>query len=73
MPGSKKVRKQAKFLANFVLYATNKESDIESKIFEIHNRAKVLHDTIEHGNRILGMINDRALHAAKQLSVKEKV
>ena len=72
-PGSKRVRKQAKFLANFILYATNKESDIEDKVIEIQNRAKILHDMIEKKNEILQAINDKALHIAKQLSIKEKL
>lgn len=71
--GSKRVRKQAKFLANFILYATNKESDIEDKVIEIQNRAKILHDMVEKKNEILQAINDKALHIAKQLSIKEKV
>ncbi|XP_033197370.1 uncharacterized protein LOC117160611 [Bombus vancouverensis nearcticus] len=72
-PGSKRVRKQAKFLANFILYATNKESDIEDKVIEIQNRAKILHDMVEKKNEILQAINDKALHIAKQLSIKEKL
>ncbi|XP_068975173.1 kinetochore protein Nuf2 homolog [Bombus flavifrons] len=72
-PGSKRVRKQAKFLANFILYATNKESDIEDKVIEIQNRAKILHDMVEKKNEILQAINDKALHVAKQLSIKEKL
>ncbi|XP_003693668.2 probable kinetochore protein nuf2 [Apis florea] len=71
-PGSKKVRKQAKFLANFILYATNKESDIEDKVNEIQSRAKILHDMLEKKNEILETRKDRALHVAKQLSSKEK-
>ncbi|OAD62054.1 hypothetical protein WN48_07707 [Eufriesea mexicana] len=71
-PGSKKVRKQAKFLANFILYATNKESDIEDKISEIQNRAKILNDILEKKNETLKARNDKALHVAKQLSSKEK-
>lgn len=71
--GSKRVRKQAKFLANFILYATNKESDIEDKVIEIQNRAKILHDMVEKKNEILQAINDKALHISKQLSIKEKV
>ncbi|XP_012244193.1 probable kinetochore protein nuf2 [Bombus impatiens] len=72
-PGSKRVRKQAKFLANFILYATNKESDIEDKVIEIQNRAKILHDMVEKKNEILQAINDKALHISKQLSIKEKL
>ncbi|XP_006612596.2 probable kinetochore protein nuf2 [Apis dorsata] len=71
-PGSKKVRKQAKFLANFILYATNKESDIEDKVNEIQSRAKILHDMLQKKNEILETRKDRALHVAKQLSSKEK-
>lgn len=55
------------------MYATNKESDIEDKVNEIQNRAKILHDMLEKKNEILETRKDRALHVAKQLSLKEKV
>ncbi|KAK1116437.1 hypothetical protein K0M31_019054 [Melipona bicolor] len=71
-PGSKKVRKQAKFLANFILYATNKESDIEEKVNEIQNRAKILHDILEKKNETEEAINNNTQHVKKQLSIKEK-
>lgn len=71
--GSKKLRKQAKFLANFILYATNKESDIEEKVNEIQNRAKILHDILEKKNETVEAINNNTQHIKKQLSTKEKV
>ncbi|XP_043525154.1 probable kinetochore protein nuf2 [Frieseomelitta varia] len=71
-PGSKKVRKQAKFLANFILYATNKESDIEEKVNEIQNRAKILHDILEKKNETEEAINNNTQHVKKQLLIKEK-
>ena len=71
--GSKKVRKQAKFLANFILYATNKESDIEEKVNEIQNRAKILHDILEKKNETEEAINNNTQHVKKQLLIKEKV
>ncbi|XP_076248302.1 uncharacterized protein LOC143188117 [Calliopsis andreniformis] len=71
-PGLKRIRKQAKFLANFILYATNKESDIQDKINEIQNKAKMLQDMLEKKNELLKSRNDRALHTAKQLSLKDK-
>lgn len=71
--GSKKVRKQAKFLANFILYTTNKESDIEEKVNEIQNRAKILHDIFEKKNETEEAINNNTQHVKKQLLIKEKV
>ena len=71
-PGSKKIRKFAKFLANFILFANNKESDIEEQINEIQNRAKLLHDMIEKKNEVLQTKNEKALYIGKQLSLKEK-
>ncbi|XP_076170101.1 uncharacterized protein LOC143148082 [Ptiloglossa arizonensis] len=72
-PGSKRVRKQAKFLANFILYATTKsETDIKDKVNEIKNKAKILNDMLEKKNELLKMINDKALHTAKQLSLKDQ-
>ena len=71
-PGSKRIRKQAKFLANFILYATNKESEMIDKISEIQQKAKMLQDMLDRKNELLKDINDKALHTAKQLSLKEK-
>ena len=71
-PGSKRIRKQAKFLANFILYVTNKESEMNDKIFEIQQKAKMMQDTLDRKNELLKDINDKALHTAKQLSLKEK-
>lgn len=71
-PGSKKVRKHAKLLVNFILYATNKESDIADEISKIQNKGKLLHETIEKKNEIIQAKNEKALSTAKHLSVKEK-
>ncbi|XP_054013416.1 uncharacterized protein LOC128895139 [Hylaeus anthracinus] len=71
-PGSKRVRKQAKFLANFILYATTKESDIKDKISKIKNKVKTLQDIIDRKNEAIEMINNKALHTAKQLSLKNQ-
>ncbi|CAK9797818.1 hypothetical protein ANTQUA_LOCUS1352 [Anthophora quadrimaculata] len=71
-PGSKRLRKQAKFLANFILYANNKELDIKDKVCEIQHKAKVLHDMLEKKNETLKTINDKALYISKQLSSKDK-
>ncbi|CAK9803057.1 hypothetical protein ANTPLA_LOCUS3432 [Anthophora plagiata] len=71
-PGSKRLRKQAKFLANFILYANNKELDIKDKVCEIEHKAKVLHDILEKKNETLKTINDKALYIGKQLSSKDK-
>ncbi|XP_017792243.1 PREDICTED: S phase cyclin A-associated protein in the endoplasmic reticulum-like [Habropoda laboriosa] len=72
-PSSKRIRRQAKFLANFILYANNKELDIKDKVCHIQHRAKVLHDILEKKNETLEAINDKALYIAKKLSSKEKL
>ncbi|KAI4487410.1 hypothetical protein M0804_005559 [Polistes exclamans] len=39
--GSKKICKVTRYLANFILYVTNKESNILSPINEIHSKANI--------------------------------
>lgn len=71
-PGSKRIRRLAKFLANFILYTTNKVSDIQDRVDEIRDKAKLYQDMIDKKNKIKETINDKALHNATQLSLKEK-
>ncbi|XP_076622601.1 uncharacterized protein LOC143342518 [Colletes latitarsis] len=71
-PGSKRIRKQAKFFANFILYATTKQSDIKDKVDEIKNKEKIFQDLIDRKNELFKMLNDKALHTAKQLSLKNQ-
>ncbi|XP_046833401.1 probable kinetochore protein nuf2 [Vespa crabro] len=70
--GSKRIRKFARYLANFILYATNKESDMEDIIKEIHSKAKKLEELQERKKSILTIKNEKAMNIAKQLSLKEK-
>ncbi|XP_076760040.1 uncharacterized protein LOC143428792 [Xylocopa sonorina] len=70
-PGSKRVRRQAKYLANFILYATNKETDLKDQISEIQGRVKLLQDLLGEKNKVLQTVKDKALHIAKQLSLKD--
>ncbi|KAG7187754.1 hypothetical protein KM043_016799 [Ampulex compressa] len=71
-PGPKRIRKQAKFLANFVLYTNNKISDIQSQIDKIKSKGKELDDISNKREEILEEINKKALLNAKQQSLKEK-
>ncbi|CAL7935587.1 unnamed protein product [Xylocopa violacea] len=70
-PGSKRVRRQAKYLANFILYATNKETDLKDQISEIQDRVKLLQDLLGEKDKVLQAVKDKALHIAKQLSLKD--
>ncbi|KZC04779.1 PREDICTED: myosin heavy chain, non-muscle-like [Dufourea novaeangliae] len=72
-PGSKRIHKQAKFLSNFILYATTKESDIGDKIIEIQNKAKILHDILEKKKEVIKARKYKEEHIAKQLLLKEKL
>lgn len=72
-PGSKKIRKQAKYFANFILYVNNKEAEIEYQVNELQDRRKMFYDMLEKKEKILGTKNEKALHIAKQLSVKENL
>ncbi|XP_031840353.1 uncharacterized protein LOC116430405 [Nomia melanderi] len=71
-PGSKRIRKQAKFLSNFVLYATTKESEIEDTINEMKARAEISQDMLEKKNELTGAIKEKESYIRKQLSLKDK-
>ncbi|KAK2589260.1 hypothetical protein KPH14_007820 [Odynerus spinipes] len=71
-PGSKKVCKFARYLANFILYATNKTSDMEDIITEIRSKGKLLEELQERKKEILTLKNEKAINISKQLSLKKK-
>ncbi|XP_014469198.1 PREDICTED: probable kinetochore protein nuf2 [Dinoponera quadriceps] len=72
-PGQKRLRRQAKFLANFVLYAMQKKIDIKDRMDEVHARSKLLEELKDKKTQIVESINDKALHKAKQLSLMKKL
>ncbi|XP_076375773.1 uncharacterized protein LOC117228681 [Megalopta genalis] len=72
-PGSKRIRKQAKLLANFILYATTKELEIKDKVDEIKSRARILQERLDKENEIIKAITDKQQYMAKQLSLKDKI
>lgn len=71
-PGPKKICKFARYLANFILYAINKESDLEDIIAQIHSRGKLLEELQEKKMENLTLKNEKAIYMGKQLSLKEK-
>lgn len=71
--GSKRIRKQAKFLSNFILYATTKESEIEDTVNEMKNRAEILQDMLENKTELAKAIKEKESYIEKQLSLKDKV
>lgn len=70
--GPKRICKVARYLANFVVYVTNKASDIEGLINEIHSKAKQLEELEEKKNNRQALKNEKKLNISKQLSLKEK-
>ncbi|XP_043502108.1 kinetochore protein Nuf2-like [Polistes fuscatus] len=70
--GSKRICKVARYLANFIVYVTNKELDIEGLINEIHGKAKQLEELQEKKKNVQTLINEKNLNISKQLSLKEK-
>ncbi|XP_078041847.1 uncharacterized protein LOC144472538 [Augochlora pura] len=72
-PGTKRIRKQAKLLANFILYATTKELEIKDKVDEIKSRAHILQEMLDRQNKIIKIITHKQQHIAKQLSLKDKI
>lgn len=71
--GSKRLRKQAKFLANFILYTVHKKSGFSDRMNQIQTISKLLENMKEKKAQVLESINNKVMHKAKQLSVIEKV
>lgn len=72
-PGSKRIRRQGKFLANFILYATNKESEIGDKVNEIKNKVYILQEMLNKNDELMKATKDEKLHITKQLPIREKI
>lgn len=71
--GQKRLRRQAKFLSNFVLYTMLKKSNFNDRMDQIQETYRLLEELKEKKTRVLESINNKALHKAKQLSLKDKV
>ncbi|XP_018397113.1 PREDICTED: probable kinetochore protein nuf2 [Cyphomyrmex costatus] len=72
-PGQKRLRKQAKFLSNFVLYTIHKKSGCNDRMDQIQTISKLLEDLKERKTHISESINNKVMHKAKQLSMIEKL
>lgn len=71
--GSKRLRKQAKFLSNFVLYTMQKKLGFSDRINQIQTMSKLLEEWKERKAQVSESINNMALYKANQLSEIEKV
>lgn len=71
--GQKRLRKQAKFLSNFVLYAMHKKSGFSDRMEQIQATSKLLEELKERKARVSESINNKIMHKTKQLSMIEKV
>lgn len=71
--GQKRLKKQAKFLSNFVLYAMQKQSGFTERMAEIQDRAKMVEELKQRKTQVSEAINNKVMHKAKQLSMIEKV
>ncbi|XP_032686832.1 kinetochore protein nuf2-like [Odontomachus brunneus] len=72
-PGQKRLRRQAKYLANFILYTMQKKSEFNDRMDEIHARSRLVEELKDKKIQILESINKKALHKAKQLSLIKKL
>ncbi|XP_015184271.1 PREDICTED: stress response protein NST1-like [Polistes dominula] len=70
--GSKRICKIARYLANFMVYVSNKEMDIEGLINEIRDKVKQLDELNEKKNNRQKLRNEIKLNISKQLFLKEK-
>jgi len=71
--GQKRLKKQVKFLANFVLYAMHKKSGFNDRMDQIQTMSKLLEGLKERKTQVSESINNKVMHKAKQLSMIEKV
>ncbi|XP_076647325.1 uncharacterized protein LOC143355951 [Halictus rubicundus] len=72
-PGSKRIRKQAKFLSNFILYANTKELEVGAIVSEMKNKAHELQEMLTKNDEVIKAIKDKELHITEQLPLKEKI
>lgn len=71
--GPKRLRKQAKFLANFLLYTMHKKSGFNDRMDQIQAMSKVLEELKERKAQVSESLNNKIIHKAKQMSMIEKV
>ncbi|XP_066585379.1 chromosome partition protein Smc-like isoform X2 [Prorops nasuta] len=72
-PVPKKARKQAKFLANFILYHTTKMAEIEPRINEIFNRRKNLEEILQKKDDVTKAKSETELLLKKQKSIIDQL
>nr|XP_012219519.1 PREDICTED: probable kinetochore protein nuf2 [Linepithema humile] len=72
-PGQKRLKKQAKYLSNFVLYTMLKKSEFNDKMEEIQASSKLVKELRERKDQVLESISYKALQKGKKLSLIEKL
>ncbi|XP_011137632.1 kinetochore protein nuf2 isoform X2 [Harpegnathos saltator] len=72
-PGQKRLRRQAKYLANFILYTMQKKLEFNDRIDEIHARSRLLEELKDKKAQIVESVNRKTLHEEKQLSLMKKL
>ncbi|XP_039307401.1 probable kinetochore protein nuf2 [Solenopsis invicta] len=72
-PGQKRLRKQVKFISNFILYWMHKKSGFNDKMEQIQMISKQLEDLKDEKIQISEKINNTVMHKAKQMSIIEKL
>lgn len=73
LTGQKRLKMQAKFLSNFMLYTILKKSEFSAKMEEIEATARQLKEIRQRKNQVFESNNNNALQRGKQLSLLEKV
>ncbi|KAL0113978.1 hypothetical protein PUN28_011353 [Cardiocondyla obscurior] len=72
-PGQKRFKKQAKFLANFILYTMHKKSKFNDKLEFIQTMSKQLEEMKEKKAQTSELINKKIMHKAKQVDMIQKL
>lgn len=71
--GHKRFKKQAKFIANFVLYTIHKRLELNDEMDKILMMSKEHEELKKRKAQVSESISNKIIHKAKQLSMIEKV
>ncbi|EZA48097.1 hypothetical protein X777_14206 [Ooceraea biroi] len=71
-PGQKRLKRQAKFLSNFVLYTMLKKSEFNDRMDQIQAMSRQLEEIKGDRAQVLESMNNKALNKAKQLALTKK-
>lgn len=72
-PGHKRLKKHAKYLSNFVLYAIHKKPEFNDRNDQIEAVSMQLEELKERNVQVIELIKNNAKHKSNQLSMRKKL